>query len=140
MTPPTVVHVTPTEAVPFIRSYNALMRTNAVDEYQVGEVVWCGIVLKGILRAVLGLQTRNIEDEVFVWGVFGDGSHTIDEALAGAYLSKVIDGLPWNLSGAILPKNVAQQKRALRMGWHKTDKQCYSGSDEELQEIWERSR
>jgi hypothetical protein len=139
MTKPTVVRVTPEEAVPFIRAYNSLMHTNAVNECQAGEAIWCGISVKDTLRAVLGLQALD-HDEVWVWGMFGDGSGTVEEALAGAHLSKIVAALPFELSGAILPKNTAQLRRAERAGWHDSGVRCYTGWDEELQQIWKRGK
>jgi hypothetical protein len=139
MTKPVIVHVTAKEAIPFIRAFNALMSTNAVNETQADRAVWCGITLKGHLRAVLGLQALD-HDEVWVWGMFGDGSGTVEEAQAGVALSRIVASLQYHLSGAILPKNVAQQCRALRAGWHDTGRRCYTGWDEELHQIWERDK
>lgn len=121
--------------LPFIEAYNRKFDTAVADPQLAKFCVWCGVEVRGILRAVLGLQPID-DDEVFVWGMFGDGSGELDEIIAGAYLTKIVEEMPFNLSGAILPSNVDQQRRASMRGWSKTDTQVMCGSNQELQELW----
>jgi hypothetical protein len=51
---------------------------------------------------------------------------------------QVVNALPYKLEGAILPANVDQQRRALKNGWAKTDRMVMCGTNNELQELWER--
>lgn len=136
MVKPTMTHIKPEEALPFIRVYNDMFSTAVVDEKDVTKCVWLGFEVEGALRGVLGLQP--LADSVFVWGMFGDGSRSLAEYKVGVYMGRVVDGLPFDLSGAILPANVAQKRRAERHGWTKADSMIMCGTNDELQELWTR--
>jgi len=137
MTKHLIVKITPEEAVPFIRQYNVWSGSTVADENQAKFCVWCGVSIDGVVRAVLGLQPLD-EGTIFVWAMFGDGSGTIDERIAGVRLMQIVNNMPFQLKGAILPSNVSQQRRALKNGWIKTDTQIMCGTDDELQDLWER--
>jgi|GEM_PF-6196304 len=132
-----IVKISPDEAIPYIEAYNRWSGTQVADPAMAKFCVWCGIIINGKVRAVLGLQPIDLE-EVFVWGMFGDGSGSIDERIAGVYLMQVVNDLPYKLQGAILPTNLAQQRRAAKNGWIKTNTQVVCGNDDELQDLWER--
>jgi hypothetical protein len=137
MTKRMIVHMTADQALPFVRQYNLWSGTQVADEEEAAKCIWCGVEVRGVIRAALGLRMQDTET-VFVWGAFGDGSDTIDEKLAGVYLMQVINALPFYLEGAILPTNLDQQRRALKNGWVKTDTKVMCGENDELQELWER--
>ena len=132
-----VVKLTAEEAIPFINEYNHWSGTTVADPDMAKFCTWVGVAVNDVVRAVLGLQAID-DGKVFVWGMFGDGSGTIDECVAGVHLMHIVNSLPYELQGAILPSNVAQQRRAGRNGWIKTDTQVMCGTDGELQELWER--
>lgn len=132
-----IVRITAEEAKPFISQYNIWSNSTVADPEQAKTCVWCGVEVRGVVRAVLGLQPTE-GTEVFVWGMFGDGSGGLDECIAGVYLMQVINELPNKLLGAILPTNVDSQRRAERNGWHNTGKQIMCGVNGEIQDLWER--
>jgi hypothetical protein len=137
MTKRMIVKMTFEQVLPFVLQYNRWSGTQVADPEEAVKCVWCGIQIKGVVRAVLGLQAVDFET-TFVWGMFGDGSGSIDERIAGVYLMQVVNALPYKLEGAILPANVDQQRRALKNGWAKTDRMVMCGTNNELQELWER--
>jgi hypothetical protein len=137
MTKPVIVKIKSEDAKPFIRQYNIWSNSTVADPEMANTCIWCGVEVKGVVRAVLGLQAID-DNEVFVWGMFGDGSATIDECIAGVYLMTVVNELPHKLQGAILPTNVDQIRRAEKNGWHKTDTQVMCGISGQLQDLWER--
>jgi hypothetical protein len=138
MTKPEVVRITTAEALPFLRAFNETFQTTVADEFEAMFATWIGLKLKGVVRAVLGLKAIS-ETEVFVWGIAGDGSGTVDEALAGVYLLKVLDGLDYHLTGAVLPRNAHCKHQMAKRGWENTGKSILGGADKEFMEIWERS-
>ena len=132
-----VVRISAEQAKPFIRKYNEWSGSTVADENEAEKILWCGIEIKGVVRTILGLQTID-DDTVFVWGMFGDGSGTIDEYIAAVHTMHIVNNLPYKLEGAILPSNQDQQRRATKNGWRKTDTQVLCGTNGELQELWER--
>ena len=80
------------------------------------DIWWWGVIVDLRLRAVMGLQLIT-DDTMFVWGFFGDGSGSPQEARAIATLSRLVDQLPWRLEGVILLDNERMRRTARKHGW-----------------------
>ncbi len=130
-----IVRISWERALPFIEAYNRMFDTAVANPDEAKFCLWCGVEVRGVIKAVLGLRPMD-DQEVFVWGMFGDGSGDLDEIIAGVYLTKIVETMPFDLSGAILPTNTDQQRRAAMRGWTKTDTQVMCGSNGELQDLW----
>lgn len=80
------------------------------------DIWWWGAITDLHLRACMGLQLMT-DEMMFVWGFFGDGSGTPEEARAIASLTRLVDALPWKLEGVILLENERMRRHARKHGW-----------------------
>ena len=109
-------------AAPFVFDYCRRWHIPVENPDRLDDIWWFGVIIENRLRAMVGLQLIT-DDTMFVWGFFGDGSGTADEARAIATISRLIDQLPWKLEGVILLENERMRRHARKHGWrfHKID-------------------
>lgn len=103
-------------AAPFVFDYCNRWNIPVENPDCLDDIWWWGGILDLRLRAAMGLQLVT-DDTMFVWGFFGDGSGTPEEARAIATLTRLVDALPWRLEGVILLDNERMRRHARKHGW-----------------------
>jgi len=103
-------------AAPFVFDYCRRWNIPVDNPDRLEDIWWFGAILDLHLRAAMGVQLIT-DDTMFVWGFFGDGSGTPEEARAIATLTRLVDGLPWKLEGVILLENERMRRHARKHGW-----------------------
>lgn len=103
-------------ATPFVLDYCRRWNVPVENEDCAEHIWWWGVIIENRLRALVGLQLV-ADDTMFVWGFYGDGSGTPEEARAIAVISRIIDTLPWKLEGVILLENERMRRHARKHGW-----------------------
>jgi hypothetical protein len=116
MTRPVIARIGVELAAPFVLDYCRRWNVPVDNLDQAEEIWWWGCILANRMRACMGLQLMT-DDMMFVWGFFGDGSGTPQEARALATLTRLVDQLPWKLEGVILLENERMRRHARKHGW-----------------------
>ena len=128
MTTAKIAQITPDEAIPLVEGFRDRVDPNLEME-MVPEVSWIGFSVRENLRAVLGLMPHG--DGILVWGAFGDGSGTLDERLAGAYVMRALDAIAGNVYANVLKDNLPSQYHLRKLGFNPVG---YDGP----REVWKR--
>lgn len=131
---PDVAFIHPDRAKPLVDAFCARMglpSSEGQDGFWDDSVLWLGLGFDGRIYAVLGLQYMD-EATTHVWGAFGDGSQSVKERIAAAYVLKVLRHLnnEYCLTATVLEKNEPSKKHLRKMGWE------YVGSHSPSWESW----